>query len=147
MFLHGGRVDADRRRSYTGLLPPCKEFGALLEEAETEDGLEDGTAAGNCADSSQGWGGGSGGYGGAHGHYGVLGPRDPEEVVHSAALEQAIDDLRRGSIDEEVMSLTLLVPQKLVRITELLSCPIICKVLVVHCALCSCKLIPQEQRT
>ncbi len=96
MFLHGGRSEPDRRRSYTGLLPPCKEFGALVEEeAEYEarapggdgDGDEDGDGAG-----------------------------DDGEVVHSAALDQAIEDLRRGSIDEEVVSLTLVVPQKLVRI-------------------------------
>ena len=84
MFLHSGRIDPDRRRSYTGLLPPCKEFGALVEEAEDERSQmsdEDG---------------------------------DENEVVHSLAMEQALDDLRRGSIDEEVMSLTLVVPQKLV---------------------------------
>ena len=85
MFLHSGRIDADRRRSYTGLLPPCKEFGALVEEAEDEKTP--------ITDEDE----------------------DDNEVVHSLAMEQALDDLRRGSIDEEVMSLTLVVPQNLVR--------------------------------
>ena len=84
MFLHSGRIDADRRRSYTGLLPPCKEFGALVEEAEDEKTP--------ITDEDE----------------------DDNEVVHSLAMEQALDDLRRGSIDEEVMSLTLVVPQNLV---------------------------------
>ena len=84
MFLHSGRIDADRRRSYTGLLPPCKEFGALVEEAEDEKTP--------ITDADE----------------------DDNEVVHSLAMEQALDDLRRGSIDEEVMSLTLVVPQNLV---------------------------------
>ena len=84
MFLHSGRIDADRRRSYTGLLPPCKEFGALVEEAEDEKAP--------ITDEDE----------------------DDNEVVHSLAMEQALDDLRRGSIDEEVMSLTLVVPQNLV---------------------------------
>ena len=84
MFLHSGRIDADRRRSYTGLLPPCKEFGALVEEAEDEKTPITGE------------------------------DEDDNEVVHSLAMEQALDDLRRGSIDEEVMSLTLVVPQNLV---------------------------------
>ena len=82
MFLHSGHIDADRRRSYTGLLPPCKEFGALVEEAEDEKTTDE--------------------------------DEDDNEVVHSLAMEQALDDLRRGSIDEEVMSLTLAVPQNLV---------------------------------
>lgn len=85
MFLHSGRIEADRRRSYTGLLPPCKEFGALVEEAEDEKTP--------ITDEDE----------------------DDNEVVHSLAMEQALDDLRRGSIDEEVMSLTLVVPQNLVR--------------------------------
>ena len=84
MFLHSGRIDADRRRSYAGLLPPCKEFGALVEEAEDEKTP--------ITDEDE----------------------DDNEVVHSLAMEQALDDLRRGSIDEEVMSLTLVVPQNLV---------------------------------
>ena len=84
MFLHSGRIDTDRRRSYTGLLPPCKEFGALVEEAEDEKTP--------ITDEDE----------------------DDNEVVHSLAMEQALDDLRRGSIDEEVMSLTLVVPQNLV---------------------------------
>ena len=84
MFLHSGRIDTDRRRSYTGLLPPCKEFGALVEEAEDEKAP--------ITDEDE----------------------DDNEVVHSLAMEQALDDLRRGSIDEEVMSLTLVVPQNLV---------------------------------
>ena len=84
MFLHSGRIEADRRRSYTGLLPPCKEFGALVEEAEDERTP--------ITDEDE----------------------DDYEVVHSVAMEQALDDLRRGSIDEEVMSLTLVVPQNLV---------------------------------
>ena len=84
MFLHSGRIEADRRRSYTGLLPPCKEFGALVEEAEDEKTP--------ITDEDE----------------------DDNEVVHSLAMEQALDDLRRGSIDEEVMSLTLVVPQNLV---------------------------------
>ena len=84
MFLHSGRIETDRRRSYTGLLPPCKEFGALVEEAEDERTP--------ITDEDE----------------------DDNEVVHSLAMEQALDDLRRGSIDEEVMSLTLVVPQNLV---------------------------------
>ena len=86
MFLHSGRVDADRRRSYTGLLPPCKEFGALVEEVEDD------------------------------GRILVREEDEDNEVVHSLAMEQALEDLRRGSIDEEVMSLTLVVPQKLVSV-------------------------------
>ena len=82
MFLHSGRVDSDRRRSYAGLLPPCKEFGALVEEVEDESTP-------------------------------VSEEDEDNEVVHSLAIDQALDDLRRG-IDEEVMSLTLVVPQTLV---------------------------------
>ena len=84
MFLHSGRIETDRRRSYTGLLPPCKESGALVEEAEDERTP--------ITDEDE----------------------DDNEIVHSLAMEQALDDLRRGSIDEEVMSLTLVVPQNLV---------------------------------
>ena len=83
MFLLSGRVDSDRRRSYTGLLPPCKEFGALVEEVEDE-------------------------------RTPVSEEDEDNEVVHSLATDQALDDLRRASIDEEVMSLTLVVPQTLV---------------------------------
>ncbi len=74
---HTTGLEPDRRRSYTGLLPPCKEFGTLPEEVETETG----SLAGE------------------------------DEEFHSVALEAACEDLRKGSIDEELISLTLLVPQ------------------------------------
>ncbi len=107
---HISNLEPDRRRSYTGLLPPCKEFGALPEEVETETGngqVEVEEFQTGCRELQTR----SGPFHTGSGYKTGSDQFEDEEFQGTEALEAACEDLRKGSIELPGISLTLLVPQ------------------------------------